>query len=56
MAHQELGYELIKRITEQLKDEVVVEQPPQMAGRNLSIAVECAAQQQAASKTCSPNR
>ena len=39
MAHQELGYELINRITELLEDDAVVEQKPQMAGRNLSITV-----------------
>lgn len=39
MAHQELGYELMTRITDQLEDEAVVEQKPQMAGRNLSVTV-----------------
>lgn len=39
MAHKEIGYELIDRITLLLGDEVVVEQKPQMAGRNLSITV-----------------
>lgn len=39
MAHQELGHELMKRIIEQLEDDAVVEQQPQMAGRNLSITV-----------------
>ena len=39
MAHQELGHELMKRIIETLEDETVVEQKPQMAGRNLSITV-----------------
>jgi len=39
MTHQELGYELMKRIAEQLGEEVVIEQKPQMAGRNLSIVV-----------------
>lgn len=39
MAHQELGYELMANITEMLGEEVVVEQKPQMAGRNLSIVV-----------------
>lgn len=39
MAHQELGYELIDRIVALLGDDVVVEQKPQMAGRNLSIVV-----------------
>lgn len=39
MAHQELGFEMMNRIIEQLGDETVVEQKPQMAGRNLSITV-----------------
>lgn len=39
MAHQELGYELMSNITDMLGEEVVVEQKPQMAGRNLSIVV-----------------
>ena len=39
MAHQELGHELMKRIIETLEDETVVEQKPQMAGRNLSVTV-----------------
>ena len=39
MAHQELGYELMSSITDMLGEEVVVEQKPQMAGRNLSIVV-----------------
>jgi translation initiation factor IF-3 len=39
MAHQELGYEMIKRIIAQLEEDAVVEQSPQMAGRNLSIVI-----------------
>ena len=39
MAHQELGYELMNNIIEMLGEDVVVEQKPQMAGRNLSIVV-----------------
>lgn len=39
MAHQELGYELLEKIIEQLSDVAVVDQKPQMAGRNLSIVV-----------------
>jgi translation initiation factor IF-3 len=39
MAHKELGYELIDRITSLLEDDAIVEQKPQMAGRNLSIVV-----------------
>ncbi len=39
MAHKELGFELIDRITTLLGEDVIVEQKPQMAGRNLSIVV-----------------
>jgi translation initiation factor IF-3 len=39
MAHQELGYELLNKISEQLEDVAIRDQKPQMAGRNLSIVV-----------------
>ncbi len=39
MAHQELGYEMINRIASQLEEIAIVEQKPQMAGRNLSIVI-----------------
>ena len=39
MAHKELGYDMINRIISLLEDDAVVEQQPQMAGRNLSITV-----------------
>lgn len=39
MAHQELGYEMIERIATQLEEDSILEQKPQMAGRNLSIVV-----------------
>lgn len=39
MAHKELGYDMINRIIALLEDDAVVEQSPQMAGRNLSITV-----------------
>ena len=38
-AHQELGYELMSRITTALGEETVVEQKPQINGRNLSMIV-----------------
>jgi translation initiation factor IF-3 len=38
-AHRELGYDLIEKVTTILEDEIVVEQKPQMAGRNLSITI-----------------
>jgi len=39
MAHQELGYEMLDKIIAKLEDEAIVEQKPQMAGRNLSISI-----------------
>jgi translation initiation factor IF-3 len=39
MAHQELGYELLGRITQSLSDVAGVDQSPQLAGKNLSIVV-----------------
>lgn len=39
MAHKELGYEMIDRIVTLLEEDAILEQKPQMAGRNLSIVV-----------------
>lgn len=39
MAHKELGYEMIDKIIALLENDAVVEQKPQMAGRNLSIVI-----------------
>ena len=39
MAHKELGYQMIEKIISLLEEEAIVEQQPQMAGRNLSIVV-----------------
>ena len=39
MAHKELGYEMIDRIVNLLENDAILEQKPQMAGRNLSIVV-----------------
>lgn len=39
MAHKEIGYELIQKITAQLEEEAILEQKPQMAGRNLSVVI-----------------
>lgn len=39
MAHKEIGYELIDKITGLLEEEAIIEQKPQMAGRNLSIVI-----------------
>ncbi len=38
-AHQELGFELMNKIIASLGDETVVEQKPQINGRNLSMIV-----------------
>lgn len=39
MAHQELGYEMMSKIAIQLEECAIVEQKPQMTGRNLSIVI-----------------
>ncbi|MDO4774141.1 MAG: translation initiation factor IF-3 [Candidatus Saccharibacteria bacterium] len=39
MAHKEIGYELIDKITGLLEEVAIIEQKPQMAGRNLSIII-----------------
>ena len=39
MAHQELGYDMIRRIIIMLEEVAIVEQQPQMMGRNLSIVI-----------------
>jgi len=39
MAHKELGYELMDKIVAELQNEAVMEQQPQMLGRNLSVTV-----------------
>ena len=39
MAHKEIGYTLMDKIVETLGDEVIVEQKPQIAGRNLSVVL-----------------
>lgn len=39
IAHKNLGYDLIDKVMEQLKDEATLEQKPTMAGRNLSIVI-----------------
>lgn len=40
MAHKDLGFAMMnEKVIQTLADEVTIEQPPQMAGRNLSIVV-----------------
>ena len=39
MAHKELGFDMMGKIIETLEDYAVVEQKPQMAGRNLSTTI-----------------
>ena len=39
MAHKELGYVMIDKIVALLEDDAILEQKPQMAGRNLSVVV-----------------
>lgn len=38
-AHRELGYDMIKKIGDQLENDAVLEGAPQMAGRNLSVII-----------------
>ena len=39
MAHQELGYDMMEKIISKLENNAIIEQRPQLAGRNLSIVV-----------------
>lgn len=39
MAHQELGFQMINQIITKLEEDSILEQKPQIAGRNLSIVV-----------------
>jgi len=39
MAHKEIGYELIDKIMSQLEEDAILEQKPQIAGRNLSVVI-----------------
>ncbi len=39
MAHKEIGFEMMDKIISLLEEDAIVEQKPQMAGRNLSIVV-----------------
>lgn len=39
MAHKEIGFEMANKIISLLEDYAIVEQQPQMAGRNLSLVV-----------------
>lgn len=38
-AHRELGFEMIDKIMAKLEEDAVMEQKPQMAGRNLSVVI-----------------
>ncbi|MDO4872248.1 MAG: translation initiation factor IF-3 [bacterium] len=39
MAHKELGFQMAEKIISLLEDDAILEQKPQMAGRNLSLVV-----------------
>lgn len=39
MAHQELGYILLKKVAEKLQEVAIVDQKPIMAGKNLGIVI-----------------
>ena len=38
MAHPEVGFELVNRIAEDLKDDAVLESPAKLLGRNINVA------------------
>ena len=38
MAHKEIGFEMAKKILSLLEEDAIIEQQPQMAGRNLSFS------------------
>ncbi len=39
LAHKDLGFKLAERITDQLGDAIIVDQPPQFAGRQLNFVI-----------------
>ena len=39
MAHKEIGFEMAEKIISLLEEDAIIEQKPQMAGRNLSLVV-----------------
>jgi translation initiation factor IF-3 len=39
MAHKDLGYKLADRVVEILGEEIIVEQQPQLAGKQLSFVI-----------------
>ncbi len=39
LAHKDVGFKLAEKIIESFKDEAVVDQPPQFAGRQLSFVI-----------------
>jgi translation initiation factor IF-3 len=39
LAHKELGFKLAERVTEMLGEDIVVDQPPQFAGRQLNFVI-----------------
>ena len=39
MAHKEIGFEMADKIISLLEEDAIIEQKPQMAGRNLSLVV-----------------
>jgi translation initiation factor IF-3 len=39
MAHKEIGFEMADKIISLLEEDAIVEQKPQMAGRNLSLVI-----------------
>ena len=39
MAHKEIGFDMANKIITLLDEEAIIEQKPQMAGRNLSLVI-----------------
>lgn len=39
MAHKELGQEMVDRIMDKIGDRVIIDQKPQLSGRNLSLSI-----------------
>ncbi len=39
MAHKDLGFKLAERVIEILGEKIVVDQPPQLAGKQLSFVI-----------------
>lgn len=50
-AHKELGFKLAERVIEQFGDKIIVDQQPQLAGRQLSFVIRSSGQLKKVSPT-----